>query len=310
MKVAIIGAGNVGSSLAFALLIKGGVSELSLIDVDYEKAYGQILDLGHGISFAENVELKAEGFEGVKNADVIVITAGRGRKPNESRLDLTKANVSIYKNILSEIKKYYNGCIIIVVSNPVDILTFITYKTMQVSPELVIGSGTVLDSSRFRYALSQRLKIDPRNIHAYIIGEHGDSSVPVLSMANVGQIPLAQDHIGFSGITSDRDQEQIYQSVVQAGKEVIKRKGATYYAVALSVIRILEAIFGNDNSILTISSYIKKFGNLENVCLSLPAVINRKGIRELLPIYLSKNEEEKLNKSSEVIKNMLKQIDY
>jgi L-lactate dehydrogenase len=309
MKVAIIGAGNVGSSLAYALLIKGGVSELSLIDVDFEKAYGQILDLSHGISFAENIELKAEGFEGVKNADVIVIAAGRGRKPNESRLDLTQANVSIYRNILKDVKKHYNGCIIIVVSNPVDILTYVTYKSMDISSKLVIGSGTVLDTSRFRHALSQRFRIDPRNIHAYIIGEHGDSSVPVWSMANVGHISLAQDHIGFSGITSHEEQEQIYQSVVQAGKEVIKRKGATYYAVALTVVKILETIFGNDNSILTISSYIKKFDALEDVCLSLPAVINRKGIRELLPISLTNDEEDKLGRSSEVIKSMIKEIE-
>lgn len=311
MKIAIIGAGNVGSSLAFSLLIKGGIRAVSLIDINMDKAEGEVLDLAHGISFAEHIELKAEEFSGISDADIIVITAGRGRKPNETRLDLAKANVEIYKTILKEVKQYYNGrSLIIIVSNPVDILTYIVYKELGIPSSKIIGSGTVLDSSRFRYSLSREFNIDPRNIHAYIIGEHGESAVPVWSMANYGQIPILHHCPVCMGPCTESHRQKIFESVVNAGKEVIARKGATYYAVALSVTRILEAIINDDKSILTVSSYIEQFDGIKDVALSLPAVLDKEGIRELLPINLNEEEKALLSAGAVKIKNFLNEIGY
>ena len=310
MKVAIIGAGNVGATIAYTLLIEDAANTISLIDVNAEKALGEVLDLSHGVSFAENIDIRAEGYEGVEDADIVVITAGRGRKPDESRLDLARANVKICEGIVDSIKSHYRGSIIVVVSNPMDILTYVTFKRMGIDKSKVIGSGTALDTSRFRYLLGQEFNIDPRNIHAYIIGEHGDSSVPVWSMANLGQIPVARYASSWRSAFSAQDEERIYQAVVSAGKEVIKRKGATFYAVALSVSRIVESILDNEKSIFTVSSYIESFNSITDVCLSLPAVLTREGIREILPISLNAEEQEKLSNSAAILKKMIREIGY
>jgi L-lactate dehydrogenase len=256
------------------------------------------------------VEIRAEGYEGVANADVIVVTAGRNRRPGETRLDLARANVGIMEQIIDSIKPHYNDSILIMVSNPVDILTEVAYKRMGIAKGRVIGSGTVLDSSRFRYLLGREFSIDPRNVHAYIIGEHGDSAVPVWSMASMGQIPITHyAPAGHHPLTA-ADRKRIQESVLTAGKAVIQHKGATYYAIALSVCRILEAITGNQQSIFTVSSRIDDFLGLSGVCLSLPAVIAREGIRELLPIELDETELAGLRRSSEVLKSLLAELGY
>ena len=190
MKVAIVGAGNVGATLAYTLLLRDVATQVSLIDVNHEKALGEALDLSHGASYLDNAEIRAEGYEGVADADVVVLTAGRGRKPGESRLDLARGNAAITEEILAGIIPHYRGAVVIVVANPMDVLTYLAVKRLPAPPSKVIGSGTSLDSSRFRYLLGQEFDIDPRNIHAYVIGEHGDSSVPVWSMASLGQIPV------------------------------------------------------------------------------------------------------------------------
>jgi L-lactate dehydrogenase len=308
MKVAIIGAGNVGATLAYTLLLHDVATRVSLIDVNHDKALGEVLDLAHGASYLDNVEIRAEGFEGVEDADVIALTAGRARKPGESRLDLARGNATITGEILAAITPHYRGAVVIVVANPMDVLTYLAVKRLPAPPSKIIGSGTSLDSSRFRYLLGQEFAIDPRNIHAYVIGEHGDSSVPVWSMASLGQIPVTRYAPPGRAPLDAAARERIHQSVVTAGKEVIQRKGATFYAVSLSVARIVEAILHDEKSVLTVSTYIERFGDITDVCLSLPAVVGRDGIREVLPIVLDDDERQQLSASAAALKETIRQL--
>jgi len=310
MKVAIIGAGNVGSTLAYTLLLHDVATRVSLIDVNHEKALGEVLDLAHGASYLDNVDIRAEGYEGVADADVIVLTAGRGRTPGESRLDLARGNAAITEEILAGIIPHYRGAVVVVVANPMDVLTYLAVKRLPAPPSRIIGSGTALDSSRFRYMLSQEFGIDPRNIHAYVIGEHGDSSVPVWSMASLGQIPVTRYAPRGRAPLDAAARERISKSVVTAGKEVIQRKGATFYAVSLSVARIIEAILDDEKSVLTVSTYIERFGDITDVCLSLPAVVGREGIREVLPIVLDDEERRQLSASAAALTDTIRQLGY
>ncbi len=310
MKVAIIGAGNVGSTLAYTLLLHDTAHRVSLIDVNREKAEGEALDIAHGASYLDNAEILAQGYEGVADADVVAITAGRGRKPGESRLDLARGNAAILEQVLAGIAPHYRGAVVIVVSNPMDVLTYIAVKRLEAPRTRIIGSGTSLDSSRFRYLLGRQFAIDPRNIHAYVIGEHGDSSVPVWSMASLGQIPLTRYAPPGGAPLDEAARQRIHQAVVAAGKEVIQRKGATFYAVALSVARIVEAILHDEKSVLTVSSYIESFAGVSEVCLSLPAVVGRDGIREVLPIVLDETERAQLVASAAALKEIIRQLGY
>ena len=262
MKVAIIGAGHVGSTLVYTLLLQDAASRVSLIDVNPEKAVGEALDLAHGASYLDNIDIRAEGFEGVEDADVVVITAGRGRKPGESRLDLARGNVEVLNEILAVMAPHYHGAVVVVVSNPVDILTHVAVKRLPAPHTRIIGAGTALDSSRFRYLLGREFGIDPRSIHAYVVGEHGDSSVPVWSMANLGQIPVTRYAPPGRAPLDAAARDRIHRAVVTAGKEVIQRKGATFYAVSLSVARIVEAILDDEKSLITVSSYIEDFAGI------------------------------------------------
>lgn len=311
MKVAIIGAGNVGATIAYTLVAKKTVSSVSLIDINAERAKGEVLDIAHGLSVSGNIEIQQEGYEGVQDADIIVITAGRARKPDESRLDLAKGNLKIMESILEEIKKYYNGkSLFLIVSNPMDILTYVTQKVMGIDKSKIFGSGTVLDCSRFKYLLSHRFNIDPVNIHADVIGEHGDSCVPVWGMANMGQVPVLQYPTADKPILSIADQEEIHQQIVTCGKEVIQRKGATFFAIALSVDRIIQAIARNSNRLLTVSTYIDNQYGINDVCLSLPCVVNQDGIREIMPMKLTTEEQMKLRLSAQTLQEMLVDLGY
>lgn len=262
------------------------------------------------MSFAEHIDFRAVGYEGLKGSDVVIITAGRNRRPDESRLDLAKANVGIMEGIADEIKRYADAPLVIVVANPMDVLTYVAYKRLGYDKGRVIGSGTVLDSSRFKFLLSEEFEVDPRNIHAYILGEHGDSSFPVWSMANLGQIPVQQYLAAKYGDQTEAVKDRIFQAVIAAGKEVIRRKGATYFAIAMSVARILEAIVRDEKSILTVSSYIDQRYFIRDICLSLPAVMTRNGIREIMPVNLNEKEYAQLTKSSEVLRQMVQEIGY
>ena len=311
MKIAIIGAGNVGATIAYTLATQGIATDVSLIDLNMDKAYGEVLDIAHGGAVSEHVNLRAEGYEGLEDADIIVHAAGRGRKPGESRLDLAKGNIQITESIIDQVKQHYNGrSLILVVTNPMDVLTYIWYKRMGIDKNKVFGSGTVLDSSRFKFLLSSHFKISPRNLHAMVIGEHGDSSVPVWSAATVGPVLISEYPSKEQPRISAEDRARIGQDVVQAGQEVIKRKGATYYAIAMSVTRIIKAIVNNENRLLCVSSYIENLHGVNDVCLSMPSILGREGIREILEFPLAPNETAALQHGAEVLKTLIREVGY
>lgn len=306
-KVSIIGAGFVGSTTAFTLMASGLVSELVIVDVNSEKVLGEVMDLSHGMSFVEPVKISAGDYKDISGSEVVIITAGANQKPGETRLDLVKKNTEIFKSIVPEIVKYSPESIILVVTNPVDILTYVTYKLSGLPKEKVIGSGTVLDTSRFKYLLSEHVGVDSRNIHAYILGEHGDSEVPIWSSTTIAGLSM-DDFCSQCKKCSGQSKNDIFQNVKNSAYEIIKRKGATYYAVALAVRRIVECILRNENSILTVSSLVTGQYGIDDVCISLPTIVSSSGISQIFETRLSENELEALKNSTEVLKGIIKEL--
>lgn len=307
-KITVIGAGFVGSTTAYTLMTSGLVSELVLIDVNKDKTEGEIMDLNHGMPFVKPVHMYQGEYSDCAGSDIIIITAGANQKPGETRTDLVHKNTAIFKNIIDEIKKYNNDCILLVVTNPVDVLTYITLKLSGFPKEKVIGSGTVLDTARFRYLLGEHVGIDTRNVHAYIIGEHGDTEVAAWSLTNIAGIPMDSYCGSCRQCNGSLSKYDIYNNVKNAAYEIIRRKGATYYAVALAVRRIVEAIVRDENSILTVSSLMEGNYGLEEVCLSLPAVVNRTGIARILDVPLNDAERSSLTDSGNKLKEIIKSI--
>ncbi len=308
-KITIIGAGFVGSTTAYTLMISGLVSELVLIDVNNEKAEGEIMDLSHGMPFVRPVRMYSGAYSDCAGSDIIIISAGANQKPGETRIDLVHKNTAIFKSILGEIIKYNTDCILLVVTNPVDILTYVTWKISGFPKEKVIGSGTVLDTARFKYMLGEHTGIDARNVHAYIIGEHGDSEVAAWSLTNIAGIPMEKYCEDCQKCKGQLSKYEIYSEVKNAAYDIIKRKGATYYAVALAVRRIVEAIVRDENSILTVSSLMEGNYGLSGVCLSLPAVVNSSGISRVLDVPLNEAETEAFINSGNSLKDIIKTID-
>ena len=301
-KISVIGAGFVGSATVFALMDSGLASEIVLVDINREKAKGEILDLAPGAAFVKPVNLIEGDAEATKDSDIIIITAGANQRTGETRLDLVKRNVEIFKNLVPPIAAYSPNAILLVVANPVDILTYITYKLSGFPKNRVIGSGTVLDSSRLRYALSEEFDIDARNVHAYIIGEHGDTEFPIWSSAHIGNMSISE-YCRREKLDTHELEEKIHQKVKNAAYEIIRAKGYTNYAIALSVKRIVAAILRDENSILTISALDEK----EQVYYSKPYVVGRKGpILDVCP-PLSTEEVEKLKHSKNVLKKIIEE---
>lgn len=304
-KITVIGAGFVGSTTAYTLMLSGLVSELVLIDANTEKAEGEAMDLNHGMPFIRPVRVYHGGYSDMAGSDIIIISAGANQKPGETRIDLVKKNTAIFKSIISEIIKYSRDSILLVVTNPVDILTYVTYKLSGFPANKVIGSGTVLDTARFRYQLGRHVGIDPRNVHAYIIGEHGDTEVAAWSLTNVAGIQMDNYCERCNGCNGQLSKYDIYSDVKNAAYEIIKRKGATYYAVALAVRRIVEAIVRDENSILTVSSLLTGMYGIKDVCLSLPALVNRSGLDKVIDVPFSEEELAALSKSAETLKAVI-----
>ena len=285
-KAAIIGCGFVGTSIAFSLVQKGIFSELILIDANEKKAEGEAMDLSHGLPFTKPMEIKAGGYEDIADCAMIIITAGANQKPGETRLDLVHKNVEIYKSIIPKIVEKNQEATLLIVSNPVDIMTYVALKLSGYPSHKVIGSGTVLDTARLKYLLSRHLDVDSRSIHAFIIGEHGDSELAVWSAANVSGIPLNHfcelrgyfDHM--------ESMDRIYQSVRDSAYEIIEKKGATYYGVAMAVCRIAESVIRNEHSIMPISVYLDGLYGLHDICLSIPTVVGQEGAEKVLDIPL------------------------
>ena len=307
-KAAIIGCGFVGTSIAFSLVQKGIFSELVLIDANEKKAEGEAMDLSHGLPFTKPMEIKAGGYEDIADCAMIIITAGANQKPGETRLDLVHKNVEIYKSIIPKIVEKNQEATLLIVSNPVDIMTYVALKLSGYPSHKVIGSGTVLDTARLKYLLSRHLDVDSRSIHAFIIGEHGDSELAVWSAAKVSGIPLNHfcelrgyfDHM--------ESMDRIYQSVRDSAYEIIEKKGATYYGVAMAVCRIAESVIRNEHSIMPISVYLDGLYGLHDICLSIPTVVGQEGAEKVLDIPLDLMEMGKLVYSAEELKKIIGEL--
>lgn len=304
-KAAIIGCGFVGASSAFSLVHKGLFSELVLIDANHSKAEGEAMDLSHGRPFTAPMKIYAGTYDDISDCSLIIITAGANQKPGETRLDLVHKNIAIFKTIIPEITKRNFEGILLIVANPVDILTYAALKISGYPKERVFGSGTVLDSARFRYLLSEHLNVDSRSVHAYIIGEHGDSELAVWSGANVSGSGI-NDFCELRGhYEHDKAMDRIYRTVRDSAYEIIERKGATYYGVAMAVSRIAEAIVRNEHSVLPVSSLMEGEYGLSDLCISVPTIVSAKGAEQVLEIPLSKEEKEKLQTSAAELRNVL-----
>ncbi|MGI6112083.1 MAG: L-lactate dehydrogenase [Bilifractor sp.] len=297
-KVAIVGCGFVGSSSAFALMQSGMFNEMVLIDMDHQKAEGEALDISDGVPFVSPTKIYAGDYDDAADAGIIVVTAGAAQKPGETRLDLVHKNVGIYRSIIPEIAKRNFEGILLIVSNPVDILTYTAVKLSGLPENRVIGSGTVLDSARLRSRLGEHLKVDSRSVHAFIIGEHGDSEIAAFNSANVSGVPLSAFCEMRGHYHHEESQENIEEQVKNSAYEIISKKHATYYGIAMSVRRICEAIVHDEKSILPISVVMHGEYGVENVALSMPSIVGADGFEQHVPIPLSKDEQEQLLKSA------------
>lgn len=308
-KVSIIGAGSVGSSFAFNLMISGLAREIVLVDKNRKKAEGECMDLNHGLSFTHPARIYAGDYGDCKDSDLVVITAGAKQKPGQSRIELVQQNTEIFKGIIPQIVRNAGDTIIVVVTNPVDILTYVTLKISGLAQNKVMGSGTVLDTSRLRYLISQHCDIDVRNIHAYIIGEHGDTELAVWSNANIAGMKLAE-YCPRCDPKCDYKKElsRIFEKVKEAAYKIIDSKGATYYAIALALVRITEAILRDENSVLPISVPVDDYYGITDICLGMPSVVNRSGVAKYLSLTLSADERDKLRDSAATLKNIVKNI--
>ena len=305
-KAAVIGCGFVGSATAFTLMQSRLFSELVLLDVNMEKADGEAKDIAHGIPFAGQMKIYAGTYDDAADAAIIIITAGANQKPGETRLDLVQKNTAIYQSIIPEIVKRDFGGILLIVSNPVDILTYVALKLSGLPEKRVLGSGTVLDTARLKYALGEHLGVDSRSVHSFIIGEHGDSEIAAWSSTNVSGIPL-NDFCEMRGhFNHDAAMDAIAEKVKNSAYEIISKKQATYYGIAMSVKRICECIVRNERSILPVSAMMHGEYGIEDITLSMPAIVGIGGVETLVPIALSEEEAEKLVESAKKLKEVAK----
>ncbi|MEM7592764.1 MAG: L-lactate dehydrogenase [Cyanobacteria bacterium P01_A01_bin.83] len=310
-KGVIIGLGQVGLACAYSLLIQDCFDELVLQDLDQRKVEGEVMDLVHGMSLIDPTDVVAGTVaDAGKDADIVIITAGAAQKPGETRLNLLEHNVAIYQNILQDVVKYCPNAILLIVTNPVDIMTYVALRVSGFPSSRVIGSGTVLDTSRFRSLLADKLNVDARSVHAYIIGEHGDSEVPVWSTANVaGRKLLTQDWKELE--SGDREElTTIFDRVKNAAYEIIQRKGYTSYAIGLVVTDLVKAILRSQERVLTVSGLVEGLYDINNVCLGLPRVINERGILKTVNLKLSPTETKQLQHSATVLQEVFSRLKF
>lgn len=308
-KIAIIGAGNVGSTFAFSLMISGLAREIVLIDKNELLAKGECMDLNHGLSFTHPTKIYAAGFEGCKDADIVVITAGANQKQGQNRIDLAQENVAIFKDIIPSISNHTKDSILLVVTNPVDILTYVTLKISDLPSNRVIGSGTVLDTARFKYMISEYCKVDPGNIHAYIIGEHGDTELPLWSDASIGGMAIEKYCSDYAGLGNAKNElAEIFEKVKNAAYQIIEAKGATNYSIALSLVKITRSILRDENSILPVSTLITDYYGISDVCISIPSHVNINGVDHYLKLKLSDQEQKLFKHSANTLKKLIKKI--
>jgi len=310
-KVSIVGVGNVGASIAFGLAVSGKIPDILLVDINKDKADGEALDIQQGTPFAHPVIVHSGEYSDVKDSDVIIYAAGIARKPGQTRLDLAQTNIDIMKQVMPEIIKYAPNALYVVVTNPVDILTYALIKNYSLSEKQVIGTGTILDTSRLRSALAEHVAMNPKNIHAYVFGEHGDSLFIPWSLTCIGGLEMSR----YCTFICDRhnqcgklDLQKIETFVRTSGATVISKKGATYYAIAMSVMQIIDCIYQDMDTMITVSGMINNRYGVSDVCLSLPFVLGRNGIsREVTPPMLPE-EIEKLQNSANVLKKFISEL--
>jgi L-lactate dehydrogenase len=307
-RVAVVGAGHVGASLAYALLLSGLAAEIVLIDADAARAEGEAMDLNHAVPFGRPTRIWAGGYADCAGATVTVLAAGAGQRPGETRLDLVKKNAAIFRQVVPEVARHNPDGLLLVATNPVDVLTYAAWRLSGLPAARVIGSGTILDTARFRYLLSTHFGVDPRSVHAWIVGEHGDSEVPVWSLANIAGMRLPA-FCAAQQVPYDREaMDDIFRRTRDAAYHIIERKGATYYAVAAGLLRIVEAVLRDQRTVLSVSSLVTGHYGLADVCLSLPAVVRRTGVERMLRLDLDREETAALRRSAGVLQATIAQI--
>lgn len=308
-KVVIVGCGFVGATSAFSLMESGLFSEMVLIDVDMNRAEGEALDISHGLAFARPMEIRAGSYDELRDADVCIVTAGAAQKPGETRLDLVNKNVAIFSDIMAQIRESGFAGILLIVSNPVDILTHVSVKLSGLPENRVIGSGTVLDTGRLKQVISQRLEVDPRNVHVHVLGEHGDSELIAWSNAHVAGIPLEDFFNMRSGGSYEEFRTQVSDFVRNSAYEIIEKKKATYFGIAMAVKRICECIVRDEKSVLSVSNSLQGEYGIEGVALSTPCVLGSDGIEVRTPPSLNYKEESELKESARQLKEVIAGLD-
>lgn len=309
VRVAVVGAGHVGSTFAYALMSSGLASEIVLIDANKAKAEGEAMDLDHSLPFSQATHIWAGDYTDCASAAVTVIAGGAAQKPGETRLDLAKRNATIFEEIVPAVSRPDVESPLLIATNPVDVMTYAAWKLSGLPASRVIGSGTILDTARFRYGLSQHCGVDPHIVHAYIIGEHGDSEVPVWSLANIAGLRLLE-FCAVHGVPHDKTAlDDIFRQTRGAAYHIIERKGATNYAVATGLLHVVEAILRDQNTVLSVSSLIEDYYGISDVCLSLPTVVNRSGVERVLRLYLSPEETAGLRRSAQILQETIARLE-
>ncbi len=301
-KIAIIGAGSVGATIAYACQIRGVAQSIALVDTNAKKVKAEVLDLNHGRQFAPVEVIGSDDYEVVRDSDIIVTTAGAKQDPGQTRMDLAVTNVEIMRSVMERCLELAPDAMHLVVSNPCDVLTYAALKFSGLPPWRVMGSGTVLDSSRFRFLLAEHCRVAEANVHAFIVGEHGDSELPLWSIANVGGVPISEFQPEGREPLTEKERLAIKDSVVNAAYEIIEGKGATWYAIGLAVSRIVEAILLDQRRVLPVSSLLHDYKGINDVCLSVPTVLDHNGIAHVLDVPMSDGEIEGLRASAETVR--------
>ena len=306
-KVAIVGTGNVGTTFAYALMMSGLANNIALIGRSPQKVQAHVMDLNHGMMYVPPAGIYQGDYSDCKDADLVVVTAGKPQDPGETRIDLAEKNTQIFREMIPEIA-HYNPSNLLIVSNPVDILTYAALKFSEMPMNRVIGSGTVLDTARFRFLLSSHCEVSPRNVHAYILGEHGDSEVPIWSNVRIGGIAMCDYCPTCDKQCPTGELDSIFSNVKNAAYEIIKGKGATYFAIGLALVDIAATILRNENNILTVSTLVDGFYGIRDTCLSIPVLVNRNGVAKTINIQLENSEIEKLSSSAEYLKGVIQKL--
>ena len=310
-KIAVIGAGSVGATIAYACLVRGVAKQVALFDINRAKVEAEVLDLNHGLQFVPMATVEGSDDVGIcADANVVVITAGAKQKPGQTRMDLASANTEICRKLLPQLMRVAPEAVYLLVTNPVDVITYVTLKLTGLPTSRVLGSGTVLDSSRFRYLIAARCNVAVQNVHAYIVGEHGDSEIPLWSSATIANIALHEWAVPRHGKLTVRDRTEIFQNVKDAAYHVIQGKGATNYAIGLATAKILEALLHDENRILPVSSLLSDYAGISDVCLSVPSIVNRGGVEQALAVKLSDAELAGLKNSAAQIKNAIRAVGF